>query len=267
MAVKATSRPEKDRSERWLLTYADLITLLMVFFVILYSFSIIDVKRFQDLRGSLDQAFSQNVMAGLNATSLSESVAYGNAQQRVLSSVETAKVSAASQLQRAINASGAGDAAPVVQAAQGVTIRLKADVLFQSGTAALKPAGVDLLVRLGDTLNSLPNQIQIIGNTDDLPPAATNSAFTSNWQMGQARAYSVLRVLVDRDKLPENRLSLWSKGQYDPVVPNTSAENRALNRRVDLLVVFQQLEDVPFVPFTLPLSGNSPQPPANPAVG
>src|SRR5438093_10404908 len=107
MALSRAPKPEKDRSERWLLTYADLITLLMVFFVILYSFSIIDVKRFEALKGSLDKAFNAGVMSGVNSASLSESVSNGTVPQRVVAADQTRAAEVASQLQTRADAAGA----------------------------------------------------------------------------------------------------------------------------------------------------------------
>ncbi|HEX6510871.1 MAG TPA: flagellar motor protein MotB [Chloroflexota bacterium] len=238
MAIQSKPKVEKDRSERWLLTYADLITLLMVFFVILYSFSIIDVKKFQDLKGSLDKAFSQGVLAGLNTTSLSASVAYGQVQQQITSDRDNARASVASQLQQAVDAIGAGDGVTVTEVTQGVTVSFASDVLFQSGTANLKPGATDLLAQLVPSLKALPNPLEVVSNTDELGPQNTNSAYPDNWLLGNARSYVVLRALVDKNSFPEDRLSLWNKTQYSPMFPNDTPENRAKNRRVDLLVVF-----------------------------
>src|SRR5947209_14390244 len=152
MALKSKPKPEKDRSERWLLTYADLITLLMVFFVILFSFSIIDVKRFQDLKGSLDKAFSAGVLTGINTTSLNSSVAYGTVEQQIQSQEENAKASVANQLQKVADATGAGSEITVLQVRQGVTVSVTAQVLFQSGTAELKPGAAQILAQLAEAM-------------------------------------------------------------------------------------------------------------------
>src|SRR5437879_5045717 len=91
MALKSKPKPEKDRSERWLLTYADLITLLMVFFVILYSFSIIDIRRFLSLKGSLDKAFTQGNLAATSTTELNSTVP-GSSEQGQLAGGQRARV-------------------------------------------------------------------------------------------------------------------------------------------------------------------------------
>jgi chemotaxis protein MotB len=238
VALQSKPKAEKDRSERWLLTYADLITLLMVFFVILYSFSIIDVKKFEDLKGSLDKAFSAGVLSGLNTTSLNAQVAYGQVQQAITSPNENAKAQVASQLQKVADATGSAEGITVTEVSQGVTISLASQLLFQSGTASLKPGAIDLLVQISDPLKEIPNPIEIVSNTDELGPQSTNSQYSNNWLLGNARAYNVLRAMVDKATFPEERLSLWNKAQYSPMFPNDSPENRAKNRRVDLLIVF-----------------------------
>ncbi|HVA26040.1 MAG TPA: flagellar motor protein MotB, partial [Chloroflexota bacterium] len=238
MPLESKPKPEKDRSERWLLTYADLITLLMVFFVILYSFSIIDVKKFQDLKGSLDKAFSEGVLSGLNTTSLNASVAYGQVQQQITSNNRTLKASVASQLQKTADATGSGNGITVTEVTQGVTVSLASQLLFLSGTATLKPGADTLLAQIGAPLKELDNPIEIVSNTDELGPQSTNSKYRDNWLLGNARSYNVLRVMVDKNSFPEQRLSLWNKAQYSPMFPNDTPENRAKNRRVDLLIVF-----------------------------
>jgi chemotaxis protein MotB len=263
MAIKSKAKPEKDRSERWLLTYADLITLLMVFFVILYSFSIIDVRKFLSLKGSLTEAFEQGVLSGVNTSGLNTSVSGSSVQQQITASSLAAQQSVASQLQQIAEASGAGESVSVTEQPQGVTVSLSAGLLFQSGTAALKPGAKQLIDQISGALKDIENPLEIVAYTDDIAPEPTNSNFKDNWQVGSARGYSVLRQLVDVDKLPEQRLALGNRGQYTPLLPNDSPENRAKNRRVDINIVFPRPEDQPIgTPFQVPV-----QPNAGPAGG
>src|SRR5438477_10817907 len=135
MAIKAKPKPEKDRSERWLLTYADLITLLMVFFVILYSFSIIDFRKFFSLKGSLDQAFHQGVLSGVSANGLNETVSGSSVTTQIQPASESTKASLASQLQTIAEATGLGEAVTITTNPEGVVVSLAANLLFQSGTS------------------------------------------------------------------------------------------------------------------------------------
>jgi|SRR5579884_129710 chemotaxis protein MotB len=257
MAIKSKPKPEKDRSERWLLTYADLITLLMVFFVILYSFSIIDVRKFLSLKGSLDQAFNQGNLSATSTTGLNTTVSGSSVQEQLNAASSSSTVSIASQLQRIAEATGEGEAITVREQPQGVTISLSAALLFQSGTSELKPGAKALIDSIADPLLGIPQPLEVVAYTDDLPPLATNSTFKDNWQVGAARAYSVLRYLVDHAKVPESRLSLGNRGPYSPLYPNDSPENRAKNRRVDINIVFPRPEDEPIgSPFQIPVIGD-----------
>ncbi len=256
MALKAKPKPEKDRSERWLLTYADLITLLMVFFVILYSFSIIDVRKFLNLKGSLDKAFNQGNLAATSTTGLNATVSGSSVQEQLAAASSASQASVFSQLQRIAEASGEGEAFTVKEQPSGVTISLSAALLFQSGTSALKPGAKQLIDSIAGPLKEIPNPLEVIAYTDDLPPAPTNSTFNDNWGVGSARAYNVLRQFVDADNFSEERLSLGNRGQYSPLYPNDSPENRAKNRRVDISIVFPRPENEPIgTPFQIPVKG------------
>lgn len=261
MALKAKPRPEKDRSERWLLTYADLITLLMVFFVILYSFSTIDVRRFIPFKGSLSVAFSQGVLSGSETSGLNDSVSGSSLQQQISSASANSKASLSSQLQQLAEATGEGDAVLVREISVGISISLAANFLFQSGTADLKPGAQLLLGQIVEPLKEIDNPIEIVASADDLPPLSTNSQFRDNWLLGNVRAYNVLRLMVDGGKFPEERLAVGNKSSNDPLFPNDSGENRAKNRRVDVIIVFPSPDDEPIgAPFQVPV-----QPAARPA--
>jgi len=256
MALKSKPKPEKDRSERWLLTYADLITLLMVFFVILYSFSIIDIRRFLSLKGSLDQAFNQGALSATSTTGLNDTVSGSSVQAQIAAANEAAEASLATELQQIAQASGSGQEVTISTSPAGVTLSMAANLLFQSGTGDLKPGAKQLLAQIAQPLRDIQNPIELVANTDDIQPAAGgNSSYLDNWEVGNARAHSVLRTLVDEDKFPEARLSLGNNAQFQPLPgsPNTTAENRARNRRVDIFVVFPRPEDQPIgQPFQIP---------------
>jgi len=255
MAIKAKARPEKDRSERWLLTYADLITLLMVFFVILYSFSIIDVRKFFALKGSLDQALNEGALSAASTTGLNTEVSGSSLQTQISAAAnEAAKETLATQLQKLADATGLGEQVTVTQTSEGVNLSLSANILFESGTEKMKPGATELLAQLGQPLNDISNPLEVIANTDDLPPANTNSMYRDNWDLGNARSHTVLRVLSDQDKIAEGRISLGNKSNFNPIVPNDTPENRAINRRVDVLIVFPRPEDQPIgTPFQIPV--------------
>jgi chemotaxis protein MotB len=121
-------------------------------------------------------------------------------------------------------------------ARDGVIISLSGNVLFDSGRADLKPAGLAMLNILADRVRDMPNDLRIEGHTDDIP--IETSIFPSNWELSAARAVSVARYLSDHGRIKPERLTAAGYGQFRPAAPNTTREGRARNRRVDIVIVF-----------------------------
>ena len=107
-------------------------------------------------------------------------------------------------------------------------------VIFKRGEADLSPATIKIIDRIADTLKSVPNRIQIEGHTCDLPVA---SRYPSNWELSTARASTVVRYMIEVKKIPPERLSASGYADSKPLVTNTSESNRAINRRVDIVVL------------------------------
>jgi chemotaxis protein MotB len=233
--------------ERWLLTYADLITLLMVFFVVMYSISKTDGGKISELRASIQRAFNVEVLAGDDPSRLhgkaSDKVAGsallgmrdvpsdGMLENRLISTLEELKDTLNQlprpQQDRALINVGA--------AREGFIISLAGNILFDSGKADLKPEGLLLLDALAQGLQPLPNEIRIEGHTDDIP--ITTPLYPSNWELSSARATNVARYLGERGNIAPVRLSAAGYGENRPVAPNDTREGRARNRRVDFVVL------------------------------
>jgi chemotaxis protein MotB len=213
--------------------------------VILYSFSIIDIRKFFSLKGALDQAFHQGVLSGVSANGLNETVSGSSVTTQIQPASESTKASLASQLQQIAEATGLGEAVTITTNPEGVVVSLAANLLFLSGTEKLKPGAEQLMKQIVPPLRQISNPIQVIAHTDDLAPAATNSDYRDNWDVGNARALTVFRALTTEGQLPDSRMSLGNYGQYDALFPNDSPENRAKNRRVDVVIVFPGPGDQP----------------------
>lgn len=231
-------RPRKSHSEsggegagmmRWLLTYADLITLLMAFFVIMYAMSRVSTERYALLAKSLRIAFnSPPAMIKVGDTPPTDirpqqsplSQPLQSLYQEVSSLIKKDQLSGTVGISR--NQSG------------GVTISILQKVLFDLGSADIRPEAEPILAQVGQLLNQLPNTVQVQGYTDDLP--IHNGVFASNWELSAARAVNVVHFLQGEGVAPE-RLSAVAYGQYHPFVQNTSEANREVNRRVQLVVL------------------------------
>ncbi len=218
---------EHDNSERWLLTYADLITLLLGLFVILYAMSKVDAAKYSELRAALGGIFGgehPGMMTG------KAGVMSGG-----LSVLEAERNRVAQEIRNALQGAGKSDLVTVSQNERGVTIHMMEQLLFTSGSADLKETSLATLDRLGELLVRLPNDIRVEGHTDNVP--IHSDRFPSNWHLSVNRALNTAYYLMETHHFDPERLSVVGYSEYQPLVPNTSAENRARNRRVDIVIV------------------------------
>lgn len=233
---------EKENSERWLLSYADFITLLMAFFIVLYAMSQIDLKKFRQLKGSLSTAFTPASSGGGRLGSgTGQMVGTGTGAVATPSPVrvdpEFEKVSR--QVTEYTDQEGLQASIRVSYDERGMILQLADNVLFQPGRASLTPAAQRLLDVLGKVLADQPNHIRIEGHTDDVP--IRTSRYPSNWQLSTDRATNVIMYWLSRGLLPPERLSAAGYGEYRPVAANDSPTHRALNRRVDVVILRESL--------------------------
>src|SRR5713226_4699014 len=223
-----------ENAERWLLTYADLITLLMVFFVVLYSMSSADSTKFKAISVALQQAFNLDVLKGQAATSIGDAASTPPAAVDTL--INDSQVPQVSRLQSKIQAVVDGVAqSPDVSVSidkEGVVIRLSGSYLFDSGRAELKPNSLSILDAVSAELRIQSNDIRIDGHTDSTP--IDSPRYPTNWELSVARALAVTRHLTESDALPSGRLMAAGFGEFRPLVPNDTHDHRAMNRRVEI---------------------------------
>lgn len=255
MARRKKGHDDEHPDERWLITYADLLTLMFVLFMVLFSMSVVNTGKFDALKEALQDSLSggvtdggAGVMSQVSATPGLEATAGtmvapvlptagsgADAATQSAQALENAQLEAA---KRAIDAAvaDAGLTASVSSRIdqRGLWVRLQTDgVLFDSGSAALRAEGERLLTPVSATLRRLPNPVRVEGHTDSVPIAT--SIFPSNWELSGARAAAVVRKL-ERGGLPGSRLEVSGFGESQPISTNDTAAGRAANRRVDVLV-------------------------------
>ncbi len=214
-------------SERWLLTYADLITLLLAFFVVMYSMSKVETQRFVDLAGSMQRAFNIPVLKGSD-----EAVSVGE-QGATRISTDFERIS--SEMAALTKQMGIAQNVEVTMSREGIIIRVSGNLLFDSGRADLKDDALPVLAAITKRVRSMPNELRVEGHTDDIP--INTPFYPSNWELSSARALAVTRYLVDNGISPR-RLGSIGFGEYRPVVPNDTRDNRAKNRRVDIVIAY-----------------------------
>jgi chemotaxis protein MotB len=247
-----------DESEdRWLLTYADMITLLMALFMVLFSITSVNKSKLEVLSKTLQEAFSGKVLPGgeairstgadpkaTNAPNASPAI------PAITPAVQNATPSAAAaaakeqedfrRLKEQIDAyareKGIQDKLQTVIAQRGLVIRLLTDrVLFDSGAAELKPASTPVLTKVGEILRKEgAHQIMVEGHTDTVP--ISGSLFPTNWELSTARASRVVRFLIGSG-VTQRRLSAAGYAALHPLATNRTADGRSRNRRVEIVLL------------------------------
>jgi chemotaxis protein MotB len=122
---------------------------------------------------------------------------------------------------------------------RGLVVHIMDQALFNEGSAKLQPKARDILDQISETISLLPNHIRIEGHTDDKP--INTPVYPSNWELSSARATEVVRYFTNNHSIPPHKISALGYGEYRPVMPNNSIENRARNRRVDIVILTMDL--------------------------
>ncbi|HEX9080563.1 MAG TPA: OmpA family protein [Desulfuromonadaceae bacterium] len=254
MALK--KEPEKHANhERWLVSYADFITLLFAVFTTLYAMSQTDKKKVEEIMQSLQQSFGM-VTAGAPSPKVNV------IQSKQIAVVPTIKpeISVMPASARAgVTGRGKGraeekdfrqikssiEAYLVKQGAQGkvalgitrrgLVVSLKEAGFFDSGSAQIKPSAYDLLNTIAEAMTQYSNPLRVEGHTDNIP--ISTSLFPSNWELSAARATNVLKYLLKYYDTEPEKISATGYGEFRPVADNATAEGRAKNRRVDLVML------------------------------
>jgi chemotaxis protein MotB len=261
----------EESNERWLLTYADMITLLMALFMVLFSISSVNISKYQTLQQSLRAAFSGNILPGgkaiarpgatanashaptsvdiqavvpvtaQTASTLQSSSTHGAAAATSASVQQAAQAEAQefarikTELERYAASHGFSKSVSTTIERRGLVIRvLTDDLLFASGQATLSARATGLLSEVGSLLNiDQTHPIDVEGNTDDVP--IQSSSFPSNWELSAARASTVVRFLIGRGVSP-HRLSATGNADQRPLASDATAGGRARNRRVEIVL-------------------------------
>jgi chemotaxis protein MotB len=227
---------EAVNHDRWLISYADFITLLFAFFVTMYSISTVDQKKLEKAVVAFQGAFSQWQPEAPLPGIPGRSDAFGAnhlAGQGPLPEVQR-------RLQGRLDAMGETRVELRLDP-RGLVISVREAASFAVGRADLDPEAERLFHEIGVTLAEVPNAVRVEGHTDDVPISTTR--FRSNWELSTARATSVVAYFVEHVGLAPDRLSAAGYGEFHPQVPNDSDQTRAKNRRVDVVVLNPRTRD------------------------
>ena len=222
---------DNENLERWLLTYSDLITLLLAFFVVMYSMSRVDNKKFGEVSDALNTILKGGPSV-LRYAEEPEKNGFGLLKLGNLRMVQQKVEERFKQL-------GKNDLVQTEITERGLVVHIVESALFDVGSAKLKPKAMEVLDLIASELVGRPNHIRIEGHTDDTP--IHTDIYPSNWELSSARATAVVRYYTENHQIERDRISALGYGEFRPVVPNNSIENRATNRRVDVVVLTMEL--------------------------
>jgi chemotaxis protein MotB len=210
----------------WLVTYGDIMSLLLTFFVLLISYSTIREEAFRRALSSFQEAIG--VLPEERSVIRFEDV------PAVRSNPNIAPREIMRRLQKSMNAAGLGTGINITEEAQGIRVTIESPVLFDSGKADLRAEALSFLDEIAKILAENPHDVVVEGHTDNLP--IRTEQFPSNWELSTARAISVARYLLEKGSLDANRFAVSGYAEYHPLDSNETEEGRQKNRRVEILL-------------------------------
>jgi chemotaxis protein MotB len=228
-------------SERWLLTYADMITLLLALFIVMYAMSSMDAKKYEQISQSLSSAFHISSGGSDGALDSSNDALPAAGSQPILPGgnpeTQALKEMMVDMRERITKENGVEASKGVSMSIdeRGLVVSLANSSFFEPGEATLKADAKGPLKTIAGSLAFANRHVMVEGHTDNTP--ITTSRFPSNWELSTYRATTVVRTLITEHHLSPKRLSAAGYGEYYPVATNATAEGRAKNRRVDIVIV------------------------------
>jgi len=245
---------------RWTVSYADFVTMLLALFMVLYALSQLDIRHMKTFSNSIDRAFDGNSKKTTNLDEKSrllklfkttEAVVYTDNQtsltldkdsnelkKQLLSFENKLNIESSNfeNIKKTLkNELNETNHINIIREPRGLLIRLNNTVLFDKGSDIIKNKALDLLYKIAVILKNEPNSIKIEGHTDNMP-VKTNK-FPSNWELSTARATNIIKYLVETCQFNPSRLSASGYGEYMPISENETENGRAENRRIDIVVL------------------------------
>jgi len=228
-------------SPAWMTTYGDMVTLLLAFFVLLYSFSTLDVVKFKMIISSLQNTFG--VLEGGQTIDTSELISTGSQSiyisKQSREELEFRKIF--NDFTEYVERKNLENKVKIDMQERGIVIHIMEGALFDRGRAYIRQDAKKLLDEIAQKLKNVDKIIRVEGHTDDVP--VINKKYPTNWELSVARAVNVVRYFIEKHGITPYKLVAVGYSKYRPLVPNTSAENRALNRRVDIVILKSRESD------------------------
>jgi chemotaxis protein MotB len=233
---------EEHHDERWLVSYADFITLLMVLFVVLYSMSQVNVEKYKILATSMRMAFALGGASQVVDSQINQSggtMEDGTSKPIVIPGIPegpTQSEEVAGQLTEMLSSQNLGNQVSVQTNIEGVMISLSEKLIFKESQADLPAEALPVLDTIVTMLRPINNKVKLVGHTNNTP--SSNPSYPTNWELSLARAMSVARYLINSG-IPPERLIIAGQGEYAPVFPNDTDQHKELNARVEIVIIYK----------------------------
>jgi len=257
MKRRKTKRIRKSGAPKWMVTYSDMVTLILVFFILLFSMSQIDTIKFDAISESFRNRMildffpsavpmnnpsesSSHNETGKNSNEFDATSDFPNRDE--LDQDEIEKDDSLNMLiedvEHFLDKHELNNVISANRTERGVVLVLQESILFDPGEADILDSGKPFLIKIGELLEAVPNHVKVEGHTDSTPMESYR--YPSNWELSGARASSVIRFLVAEYDFNMARFSLAGFGETQPIEPNDSSENMRKNRRVEIVILDDQ---------------------------
>lgn len=229
---------EHENHERWLLSYADFITLLMIFFIIMYAMSTIDKAKYEKLTTALNQAMGDGSAIADTGSKMGGEIGNGLSEDAKLKKVKE-------NLDKYLKENNLSNSVSTTIEKRGLVVSFKDSLFFYSGRAEVRPEQIDKLIKISKIINQAMGSgsyIRVEGHTDSVP--VHNEVYKSNWDLSVMRASNVAQILIKKADIKPEKLSAIGYGEYRPKADNSTAEGKSTNRRVDILIMNSKFNEV-----------------------
>lgn len=258
LSRKKQRQEESSGAPEWMTTYSDMVTLLLTFFIMLFSMATIDKNKFTDIAKSLSNSL-MNLSTGESILDSSGksiiTVDFVNPsdknlpeqKEKYIESAEEMVIDAQRQIhnmemdiakdeiRQAVEAQGIGEKVEIVEEKDYILVRLESEVFFDSGSADIRPGGFLVLQQFAEILRNIDNEILVSGHTDNVP--INTPLYKSNWELSTARATTVVRYFTETLGLDPMKFTATGNGEFRPIEDNNTAEGRQRNRRIEIMIM------------------------------
>lgn len=231
---------DHENHERWLVSYADFITLLFAFFVSMYAISSVNEGKFRILSESLAIAFNPSMYT---STKMQEGPRFVREQRsHMADEFKDMFTNNYQRIQTALQDLEKDKKLTLIKDPQKITIRISESTLFEPGSDVLLPEALPVIDEVARVLVGLPNSIRIEGHTDNVP--ISTERFPSNWDLSTARSLKILKYFIEAHDCDPRKLSALGFGEFRPIDTNDTPSGRVKNRRVDIMVLDPNMSSI-----------------------